>query len=97
MGRLTNAERERAIGMILAGTSKGNIARLFGCSHVTIHALWNRYLQTGSVADCQRPGRPRVTTPRDDPQPFSDGACNKPDTFRGSCFRENSPKPFTRQ
>ena len=66
MGRLTNAERERAVGMILAGTSKVNIARLFGCSHVTIHALWNRYQQTGSVADRQRPGHPRVTTPRDD-------------------------------
>lgn len=66
MARLTNAERERAIGMILAGTSKIDIARLFGCSHVTIHALWNRYQQTGSVADRQRPGRPRVTTPRED-------------------------------
>ena len=59
---ISNAERERTIGLILAGTSKRNIARAFGCSH----ALWNRYQQTGSTADRQKPGFPRVTTPRKD-------------------------------
>ena len=48
--------------MILAGTSKRNIARAFGCSH----ALWTRCQQTGSTADRQRPGFLRVTTPRED-------------------------------
>ena len=48
--------------MILAGTSKRNIARAFGCGH----ALWTRYQQTGSTADRQRPGFPGITTPRED-------------------------------
>ena len=48
--------------MILAGTSKRNIARAFECSH----ALWTQYQQTGRTADRQRPGFPRVTIPRED-------------------------------
>ena len=66
MASLSNAERELAIGMMQAETSKIDIARLLRCSHVTIHALWNRYQRSGSVADRPRPGRPRVTTPRED-------------------------------
>ena len=59
MPRLSNIERERSVGLLLAGTSQVGVARIFGCSRITIAELWRRFLQTGSIADRQRSGRSR--------------------------------------
>lgn len=64
--RMTPQERLRAIGMIQAGLSNRQVAVNLNRDHRIIDHLWNRYIQTGSVSDRPRAGRPRVTTARDD-------------------------------
>lgn len=66
MPRLGQDVRNQAIGMSLLGVGKRHIARQFGCHHSTISRLVRRYQQTGVVRDRPRPGRPRVTTRRQD-------------------------------
>lgn len=66
MPRLSEDQRNQAIGMLRAGVSVALVSRAFGCSRQTIFSLRNRYLQTGRVQDRQRSGRPRVTTRRRD-------------------------------
>jgi hypothetical protein len=52
--------------MLHAGSLVLNVAHHFGRSRQTIHNLANRYANTGSVNDRQRPGRERATSRRDD-------------------------------
>lgn len=66
MPRLRQNERDRAVGMLAAGTPVTRVARLFGCSRATIHNLGRRYNQTGDTVDAPRSGRPKATTPRQD-------------------------------
>ena len=66
MPRLSNAERNQAVGMLQAGQSKRQVARHFHCSPSTVSRLWQRYLETDSVDDRPRPGREKVTTPEQD-------------------------------
>ncbi len=66
MPRLSTEERERAIGMIQLGATHNHVARIFGCSRLTITRLMTRYRQTGRTQDRPRSGRPRVTTPAED-------------------------------
>lgn len=66
MARLTNVQRERAIGMLNAGMSKCAVARIFNCTRATIYSLCNRLQQTGSTSDRPRPGAARVTSRADD-------------------------------
>lgn len=68
MPRLSNIERERAIGMLNTGTSVTDVARAMGCSRRTIHDLRTRLQHTGTTADRPRSGRPRVTTQAEDRQ-----------------------------
>ena len=68
MPRLSNIQRERAIGMLNTGTSVTDVARVMGCSRRTIHDLRTRLQQTGTSADRPRSGRPRVTTHAEDRQ-----------------------------
>ena len=68
MPRLTNAERERAVGRLEAGQSGSAVARTLRCSRQTIHNLRTRVQQTGAVANCLRPGHPLVTSRREDRQ-----------------------------
>ncbi|MES9901740.1 MAG: helix-turn-helix domain-containing protein [Sedimenticola sp.] len=66
MPRLSENERNQAIGMLAGGMSARTVARRFGCCRKTIDRLAGRYQATGAVHDRQRPGRPRVTTARAD-------------------------------
>ncbi|XP_067676448.1 uncharacterized protein [Haliotis asinina] len=66
MPGLTQAQRDRAIGMANEGASQRHLARTFNCSQATISKLLNRYRQTGQTQDRPRSGRPRVTTPAED-------------------------------
>ena len=68
MGRLNDAQRHEAIGMIRGGAPKRELARQMGCSHQTITQLIQWYNDTCSVKDRQRPGRQRVTLVRQDRQ-----------------------------
>ena len=63
MGRLSNVDRHRALGMVEGGLS---VAERMGCSHTTIARLVERHNATESVDDRQRPGRERVTTRQQD-------------------------------
>ena len=66
MPRLSEGERCRIVGMLQGGASVSATARHFGVTRTTVR-LWNqRYEATGMVADLQRSGRPRVTTPQQD-------------------------------
>lgn len=66
MPRLSQNERERAVGMVQAGMRYVDVANQFGCSKLTITRLMNRLRQTGTTHDRPRSGRPRVTTERQD-------------------------------
>ena len=66
MPRLSIAERGRALGMLEAGMGLREVARLFQCNFRTISRLQRRYAETGRLEDRARPGRPRVTTDRQD-------------------------------
>ena len=68
MPRLSENERNIALGMLMAGSTKRNIAATFGCSVSTVTRLEQRVNHTGSVKDRPRPGQPRVTTRRQDQQ-----------------------------
>ena len=52
--------------MLARGDNISNVSRAFGCHRNTIIRLRQRFQQTGGVADCRRPSRPRVTDPRTD-------------------------------
>ena len=66
MPRLSEAERNRAIGMIQGGVSVVDVSRTFNCSRTTIHDLVRRFRHTGDVHDRPRSGRPRATSQNDD-------------------------------
>ena len=66
MPRLSQPERDRAIGMLQAGRNRRAVARLFGVHHSTVVRLEQRYNTTGTSADRPRAGRPRVTTAAQD-------------------------------
>ena len=66
MGRLSEVQRHRALGMVEGGMSFREIGRRLGCSHQTIMKLVERNATTGSVNDIQRPGRQKVTSVRQD-------------------------------
>ena len=63
---MTFEQRERAIGMLTAGMSVGDVARHFQRHESSISRLPNGLQQTGNVADRPRSGRPRKTTPQED-------------------------------
>lgn len=66
MPRLSQPERDRAIGMLQAGRCCLAVARVFGVHRSTITRLAERYHATGSSNDRPRTGRPRVTTAAQD-------------------------------
>lgn len=57
---------EQIVGMIRAGYTQRNVARQFNVSHTVVGRIWQRYLDTGSVVERPRSGRPRKTTDRQD-------------------------------
>ena len=59
MPRLSENERNRAVGLLHAGISIRAVARQFNCHHSTITRLNARFRQTGSTPDRQRPGQPQ--------------------------------------
>ena len=66
MPRLSEAQRNQAVGMLQAGSEVTDVSRHFGCSRQTIHNLMNMFTNNGSVGDIPRPGRPCTTTLRTD-------------------------------
>ena len=62
MPRLNQKQRIQVLTMLARG-DVSNVSRAFGCHRNTIIRLRQRFQQTGGVADCRRPGRPRVTNP----------------------------------
>ncbi len=68
MPRLSEDDRNWAIGMLAAGISKRDVARHFHWHASTISSLETRFQNTGTVPDRQRTGKPRATTPQQDQQ-----------------------------
>ena len=64
MSRLSENQRDQAIGMLQAGATVNDVAQHLGCSRQTIHNLNTRFAITGSVRD--RPRKCRVTSQQDD-------------------------------
>jgi IS30 family transposase len=62
MPRLNNNDRNQALGMMRAGISTREVARLFNSHQSTIVRLRKRFQTTNIVSDRPRPGQPRVTT-----------------------------------
>ena len=65
MPRLTERERNEAIGMLRSCTIN-HVAAFFNTTRKTIRFLQRRANQRGTVKDRPRVGRPRVTTNADD-------------------------------
>ena len=59
--KLSENQRNQAIGMRLTGQEFTQIAEHFGCSERTIHRLWLKYSSTGQRRDLPRSGRPQIT------------------------------------
>lgn len=68
MPRLSDQDRERAIGRLQVGDSPSVVANAFNVAVSTITRLWIRFQTNGSTRDNLRSGRPRVTTARQDRQ-----------------------------
>lgn len=66
MPRLNENQRLRIVGMLQAGMAQTAVATRFGVHRNTVSALWRRYQQLGNVEDRPHPGRPRVTSRRQD-------------------------------
>lgn len=66
--KLTMEQCLRALGRLEAREPAARVARVFNVHEHTIRRLRNRHVQTGSVADRQRSGRPRGTSRRQDRQ-----------------------------
>ena len=66
MPRLRAEERNRALGHLEAGVDARQVANIFNVHISTIYRLQHRMRVTGTTDDRPRPGRPRVTTPRED-------------------------------
>jgi transposase len=66
MPRLDTATRNIVIGRFQAGESKNAVARLYNVHRSTISRLLQRYQQSGSTANHQRSGRPRITSATQD-------------------------------
>ena len=66
MPRLSENQRNQAIGMLQAGAMVNDVAQHFGCSRQTIHNLNTRFAITGSVRDRPCPCQRCVTSQQDD-------------------------------
>ena len=55
MPRLSEEQKNRAIGMLMAGVAVNVVSQAYGCTRQTIHKLMTRYMLTGTVLDRQRP------------------------------------------
>lgn len=66
MPRLSQAERDNALGRLQAGQGQSEVAHYFNVSQSTLSRLLSRQRTTGSTADRTRSGRPLVTTPAQD-------------------------------
>ena len=66
MPRTAKLLRERAVGMLEAGSSTEAVAAQVRSSVQAVRSLRRRFVQTGSTEDLSRSGRPRVTTPTQD-------------------------------
>jgi transposase len=66
MPRPSNNDRNQALGMLRAGISTREVARLFNCHQSTVVRLRQRFQTTNNVSDHHRPGQPRVTTDQQD-------------------------------
>ena len=65
MPRLSENQRNQAIGMLRAGAMVKNVAQHLGCFRQAIHNFTTRFANTGSARDRQRPCPRRVTSQRD--------------------------------
>ena len=63
---LSQNERQRALGYLLAGQTQRHVAAEFNVSQSVIGRLWQLYLDTGDVQRRQGQGRLRVTTEAQD-------------------------------
>ena len=63
---MTFEQRERTIGMFIAGMSARDIPWHFQRHESTMSQLLKRFRQTGNVSDRPRSGRPRKTTLQED-------------------------------
>ena len=66
MPRIPKHLRERATGMLEAGASTEEVSVQVGSSVQAVRSLRRRFVQTGSMQDLPRSGRPGVTTPAQD-------------------------------
>ena len=66
MPRLSNNDRNQALGMLRAGISTREVARLFNCHQSTVVRLRQRFKTMNNVSDRPRTGQPRATTDQQD-------------------------------
>ena len=65
-GRIDTATRNIVIGRLQTGELQNAVARLYNVHRSTISRLLQQYQQSGSTADHQRSGRPKITSAAED-------------------------------
>ena len=65
MVKIEESMRSLIVEHMTAGLSQRYLSRLLGISQSSINYVWKRYLETGSLENRQKSGRPRKTTERD--------------------------------
>jgi transposase len=61
---LTTEKKARVAGMVEAGMSHTNVAKVIGLARSTVSAMVTRSRNLGTVQTAAKPGRPRLTTDR---------------------------------
>ncbi|GFY05169.1 uncharacterized protein TNCV_3270411 [Trichonephila clavipes] len=59
--------RGRIIGRLECGRTQLEVSEELGIAQSVISRLWQRFQDDGNVSRCYSTGRPRVTTPNEDP------------------------------
>lgn len=65
MPRIPTLDRQQIINEVLNGKSYREVGRLFGFSHTAIRKLFNKYVQTKSITDLPKSGRPSKSSQRE--------------------------------
>ncbi|GFX61313.1 paired domain-containing protein [Trichonephila clavipes] len=87
----------RIVRMLESSRSQTEVSRILNVGQSVISRLWQRFQRTGDVSRQPVPGRPRVTTPRQDRYLVISARCQRGSTARvlGNCSRRSqSPQEY---
>ena len=64
MARICNDIRKLVVRKIIAGMKQREVSKLLEMNYITVHYIWEKYLNASMVVDKPRCGRPMISTER---------------------------------